>query len=54
MYCKAYKERLEEQFQVDLREEEEQEVEQDPQVEEHQYHLPTFPNNLHNLPKMSR
>ena len=51
MYYRAYKERSEEWFQEDLREEEE-EAEQDPQAEEHQHPPPMFPNNLRNLPKM--
>jgi len=52
MYYRAYKERSEERFQGDLQEEEV--VEQDPQAAEHQHHRPMFPNNPHNLLKMSK
>jgi len=51
MYCKVYKEHLEELSQEELREEEE-EVEQDLRVAEHQHHLPMSPNSQHNPLKM--
>ena len=58
MYCKAYKEHLEELSQEEPQEEEEEEeeveVEQDLRVAEHQPRLPMLPNNQCNLLKMLR
>jgi len=51
MYYKAYKEHSGGPSQEEIPEVEE-EAEQDPQVVEHQPHLPMFPNNQHNPLKM--
>ena len=54
MCYKAYKERLEEQFQEELQEEEGVEEEQDPQVAERHSQPQMLPNNQHNPLKMSK